>query len=803
MLYKMKALVVWLLLAGLFSSGFAQGRMSTQLGNLKKVTTKENGYVLITDQAQVGLLAYGPEIIRVRVSGKKPATDFSYAVIGKPNGILSKISENKNEIVYSTGKIIVTVNKMPVRLRFSDPSGKVISEDDPALGISWIGSKVTNYRRLFPDERFIGLGEKTGGLNRRGSSYVNWNSDVPAYALDKDPLYSTIPFFIGLHDRLAYGIFLDNSYRSTFDFGASTDNMMSSFGAADGDLNYYLISGGSVADIIRNYTGLTGRAQLPPVWSFGYQQCRWSYYPDKELLTIAKTFRDKQIPIDVLYLDIHYMDNYKVFTFSPENYPNPAETIAELKKMGFKLVVIIDPGLKVEPGYFAYEEGVRNNFFVKYPNGTDYIGNVWPGRSHFPDFTNPKTREWWGGMFKTYIDTGVDGYWNDMNEPAAWGQNIPELVQFDFDGNKTTMSQAHNVYGMQMVRSTYEGVRKLNPGKRPLTITRATYAGGQRYSTIWTGDNASYDGHMLLGSRLVNSLGVCGFPFAGPDIGGFIGEPSKELITRWLSIGVYTPFMRTHVDYDHNYREPWIYGKEAEKINRELINQRYRLLPYIYSTAYEATQSGMPMSRTLAINYSFDDMVYRSDYENEYLFGDNILVAPVVSTQQFAKVYLPPAAGWYHLSTDEYSGGGQEIVVATPLTELPVFARAGSIIPMQSVIQNTSEQPDETMILHVYAGKEPSLFTYYEDDGVSYAFEKDSFYRRVLKFDPQKKQILFAAKEGSFTSKFSKVKIVLHGFSAISSIKVNGATINIVKELTKIQTAAFPWTDSETLILLN
>lgn len=798
----MKALALSILLAGCCLSGMAQGRTSIQLGNLKKVTNDESGIVLITNEAQVRLIMYGPEIIRVRVSKEKPAADFTYAVTGKPEGKLSKISENTTEMIFSTGKVILIINKTPLRLRFADSSGRVISEDDPSLGISWMGTAVTNYRKLFPDERFIGLGEKTGGLNRRGSAYVNWNSDVPAYSLDKDPLYSTIPFFIGLHDKLAYGVFLDNSYRTTFDFGASTDNAMSSFGAADGDLNYYLISGASVPDVIRNYTWLTGRAQLPPLWSFGYQQCRWSYYPDKELLTIAKTFRDKQIPIDVLYLDIHYMDNYKIFTFSPENYPKPAETIAELKKMGFRVVVIVDPGLKVEPGYFAYDEGVRNNYFVKYPNGTNYTGNVWPGRSHFPDFTNPKAREWWGGMFRIYANAGIDGYWNDMNEPAVWGQNIPDLVQFDFDGNLTTMSQAHNLYGMQMVRATYEGVRKLKPDQRPLTITRATYAGGQRYSTIWTGDNASSDGHMLLGTRMVNSLGVSGFPFAGPDIGGFIGEPSKELITRWLSIGVYTPFMRTHVDYDHNYREPWIYGKEAEKLNRELINQRYRLLPYIYSTAYVATLSGLPVSRTLAINYSFDDQIYKSEYENEYLFGDNILVAPVVSTQLFAKVYLP-AGAWYHLSTDEYSSGRQEIVVAAPLTDLPVFARAGAIIPMQSVIQNTTVKPDDVLYLHVYAGKEPSSFTYYEDDGVSFAFEKGGFCKRILAFDPAKKQVAISAKEGAFTSKFTRIKLVLHGFPGLSALKVNGGTTPVARESDKLQSVTVSWSDGTMIFEWN
>ncbi|MFH0759941.1 MAG: TIM-barrel domain-containing protein [Bacteroidota bacterium] len=796
----MRALVTGLLMVVCSLTGFTQGRISVQLGDLKKSGIEGNGVVLTTREAQMRLSAYGPDIIRVRVTREKPAADFSYAVIGKPDGKLGKISENDQAIVYSTGKVSVTVNKSPLRLKFTDGSGRVISEDDPALGVSWMGNEVTSYRRLFPDERFIGLGEKTGGLNRRGSSYVNWNSDVPAYALDKDPLYSTIPFFIGMHDKLVYGIFLDNSYKTFFDFGASTDGRMSSFGAPDGELNYYLISGETVADIIRNYTGLTGRAQLPPLWSFGYQQCRWSYYPDKELLTIAKTFRDKQIPIDVLYLDIHYMDNYKIFTFSPENYPNPKETIAELKNMGFKVVVIIDPGLKIESGYSAYEEGVKNNYFIKYPDGTDYTGSVWPGPSHFPDFTNPLVRDWWGGLFKVYTDAGIDGYWNDMNEPAAWGQNIPDLVQFDFDGHNTTMSQAHNVYGMQMVRSTYDGIRKLNPDKRPLTITRATYAGGQRYSTIWTGDNASYDDHMLLGTRLVNSLGVSGFPFAGPDVGGFVGEPSPDLIMRWLSIGIYTPFLRNHVDYNHNYREPWIYGKENEKIARELINQRYRLLPYIYSAAYEATQTGLPVSRTLAIDYSFDDQIYRPEFENEYLFGDGLLVAPVVSTQKFTKVYLP-AAGWYRLSTDAYFEGGKEILAEAPIDDLPVFAKAGAIIPMQSVIQNTTMKPDETMLLHIYYGKHPTTFTYYVDDGVSFEYERGVYFKRQISFNPSKNEISIGEKEGSMTGKFTKVKLILHGFPAINEIKVNGTGAGVNKESEKVQSVTFGRSDKETVII--
>jgi alpha-glucosidase len=681
----------------------------------------------------------------------------------------------------STESINIVINKKPLRIKFYNKKNQLLNEDYKDFGISWIGNEVTCYKKLFPDEKFIGLGEKTGPLNRRGQAYKNWNSDVPAYGIEEDPLYASIPFYIGIHNKLVYGIFLDNTFKTSFNFGASTDDKMSSFSVADGELNYYFFGSGSIEQIIRDYTYLTGHAQLPPLWSLGYQQCRWSYYPDKEVLSLAKNFRDKKIPADVIYLDIHHMQDYKVFTFNSEYFPKPDELISELNKMGFHVVAIVDPGLKIEKGYSAYDEGLANNCFIKYPNGDCYTGSVWAGRSNFPDFTNPKVRDWWGNLFTNYITPGVEGFWNDMNEPAVWGQNIPDIVEFDYDGNRTTMKQAHNIYGMQMSRSTYEGTRKLMNGKRPLVITRATFSGGQRYSTIWTGDNLASDEHMLLGVRIVNSLGICGFPFAGPDIGGFVGEPSRDLIMRWLSLGVYTPFMRNHASYNSNNHEPWTFGKDYEAIAREYINQRYRLLPYIYSAFYQATQTGIPVARTLAIKYTFDEKIYQHEYENEYLFGDNILVAPVVCDQQFEKVFLPEGE-WYRISTDEYYKGSNEIIVSSPISDLPVFAKGSAIIPMQSVTQYTSEQPDSILYLHVYKGSDENSFFYYEDDGITYNFENGNCYRRMIYYRPKMKEIVLASKEGIFRSKFRKIKLILHNFDNISKIKIGKESLDVSKE---------------------
>jgi len=752
----------------------SQGEQPVLSGKVRSITRNDHAVTIRTTNAYAEILCYSPTVLQVRLSRTAPAENFSYAVIQKPTVNFTGLRDDGASVTLTTDSLQVTIHKDPFRIVFMNREGKVLSEDYEAMPFTWLGTEVTCSKRLFPDEKFVGLGEKAGPLNKRGNSYKNWNSDVPAYATNHDPLYQSIPFFMGIHNQVTYGIFLDNSYLTKFNFGASTDEQFSSFSAANGEMNYYFFGAKGLAGILRDYTWLTGRMPMPPLWSLGYQQCRWSYYPESEVIGLARKFREKNIPCDVIYLDIDYMDAYKIFTWNKDRFPRPKTMTDQLNDLGFHLAVIVDPGIKVEKGYFAYDEGVVNNFFVKYPDGRNYIGNVWPGRCHFPDFTSEPVRKWWGNSFSRLVDAGVEGFWNDMNEPSAWGQSIPDVLQFSFEGRNATMARAHNLYGLEMSRATFEGTRGLLKGRRPFVLTRAGYAGIQRFSAVWTGDNEATDDHMLLSARMTTGMGLSGVSFVGPDLGGFIGNPSKELYLRWLSLGVYTPFFRNHSAWDTKSKEPWSFGLDIENLSRELISQRYKLLPYIYSAFYESTQSGMPVARSLAISFPFDEKVYWEKYQNEYLFGDNLLVCPVSCTQNAAKVYLP-VGHWYRLGCDASFEGGSEITVDAPLDDLPVFVRAGAIIPMQSVVQFTDQKPDSRLEVHVYSGKSGSTFRYYEDDGVTYDFENGSSYKRDFIYDPAAKTITLNPAEGSFVTKFTGIRLILHDFDEPMSVKLNGS----------------------------
>lgn len=733
------------------------------LGNLQSVEQQGGLLTIKTIGAEARVYVYSPTIIRVNISKKHSDPDSSYAVIRKATRQL-EFTESADAIEINTTAIKLRIQKSPLRFNFFTADGKPLSQDDNRFGTNWQGERVITYRKLYADERFIGLGEKAGNLDRRGTSYVNWNTDAVDYNNKSDPLYKTFPFFIGLHSGLTYGLFLDNTHKSYFDFGATTDDEMSWFGADGGDMNYYFFGAQGVAKIIEDYTWLTGRMEMPPLWSLGYQQCRWSYMSAKEVLKIAKTFRKKKIPADVMYCDIDYMEGFKIFTWNKKTFTDPKAMMEELKVMGFHLVTIVDPGIKIEEGYKQYDEGVANDYFAKYPNGENYTGYVWPGRCHFPDFFRDDVREWWGAAFTALTDVGVDGFWNDMNEPAAWGQNIPWMVKFA----DKYMPEVRNAYGMQMARATYEGTRKLLNNKRPFVLTRAAYAGTQRYSAVWTGDNTGTEEHMRLGQRLVNSLGITGMSFTGVDIGGFSANPTPELMVRWNSLGVYTPMFRNHAIQGSKMREPWEWGDANEQIIKKDIEQRYKLLPYIYSAFYQSTQTGLPISRTLAIEYPFDERVYFERFQNQFMFGDALLVAPVESDKLTTEAYLPKG-DWYRLSTNEKLKGGKIVKAASPLTDLPVFVKAGAIILMQSITQSTAAKGDGVLQLHIWNGKEATEFLYYEDDGASYDYEQGVYYKRSIRFDPKKKQVNLSEVEGTFQSKYQQISLELHGFEGSSN----------------------------------
>ncbi len=755
-------------------SGKPSKHRNRSAGAVLSARAVPGGALFELDNGQARLDAWGPALVRVRVSLDGELDErLSYAVCGQPSGgeafALREVADGWS---FSGPGLRVLVARKAFRLRFEKPDGTLLNADDPAFGCSWLGQECTAYKTLQPGERFVGLGEKTGNLDRRGTAAVNWNTDAFAYGEFTDPMYASTPFYLGVHSGGVYGIFFDNSHKTRFNFGASNDRF-AFFSAEDGPMDYYFFGGPGVADILRDYTGLTGAMALPPKWALGFQQCRYSYYPDEVVRAKAQAFRRRGIPADVIYLDIHYMDRYRVFTWDGKRFPEPEKLLGELRQMGFRVVIIADPGIARDKGYAPYEEGLEGELFVRYPDGTPYTANVWPGACHFPDFTKPETRAWWAKHCASFASAGLGGIWNDMNEPATWGQSMPDLMEFAFDGEGATHKEARNVYGQLMARATREGLEQLRPDERPFVLTRAGFAGIQRYAAVWTGDNVASDEHMMLGCRMLANMGLSGMPFTGNDIGGFVGDADPELFSRWISIGAFSPFFRCHTMINTRDAEPWAYGEKAEEIARNYINLRYRLSPYVYSVFREASLSGLPVLRSLVLDWPHEERIYDPAFQNQFLFGPSLLVCPAQSREKVTRVYLPEG-NWYYLYNDQVYAGGREHYHDCPVDRLPVFVRGGSVLPMQSLVQHAGEAPEPILRLQVYAGSAPSHFDWYEDDGNTLSYTDGAYCLRRLSLDSGRRRLVIGAATGSYRHGFERVRVFLHGFGAVNRCLVNG-----------------------------
>lgn len=750
-------------------------RLYKAIGATLKVEWAGNTATFFVDGGRVDIVRYSDSTLRItqHIYGQ-PWPEMPYAVIGEPDGQPFMQVHDTTEVTFlHTPALHIAVSKNPLRISAFNAQGKLVMENDPGLGMGQLGDTVFLHQTLFDDEKIIGLGEKTGPINRRGQAFVHWNTDHFGYPENADPIYLSTPFYISLRQNGCHGFFLNNSHRSVFNFGASNDRF-SIIQAEGGLMDYFLFVTDTPAQIISQYTALTGRMPLPPLWALGYQQCRYSYYPETEVLTLARTFRDKQIPCDVVYLDIHHMANFKVFTFDEERFPNPKAMHSQLRDMGFRSVVIADPGIKRESGYPIYDSGTEADVFVKYPDGKPWAAQVWPGWSHFPDFTTPKGRNWWANHVKFYTDHGVSGLWNDMNEPASWGQNSPDVVEFGWEGNPTSHREAHNVYGMLMARASRQGVEQNLNGERPFLLTRAGFSGVQRYSAVWTGDNVATDAHMLAGVRLVNSLGMAGIAFSGYDVGGFVGEASPELYARWISIGAFSPLFRGHSMIDTRDSEPWTYGETVEAIARNYIALRYKLLPTIYSAMHTASQTGLPLARSLAMLYPANEMVFRPEFQDQYFFGDSLMICPVSSTKHLTKVYLPEG-DWYDFHTDTHYTGNQVIVAECGLGTLPIFVNRGAPILTQSAVQHTAQRHNGVLEIHVWFAA-VGIAKWYEDDGVTNDHLHQQFALREVHYNCPDNLLLISAKQGQFTSNFRTARVIWHGFTdrAVLQVEVNG-----------------------------
>jgi len=755
------------------------------LGAYQSHQVNENSVLIQGENNVMKLTIISEAIIRIQVGKENKILDIpSYAV--NPSLVQEAdwtLKEEKLKLLLTLPYGQVVIHKNPIRLQFLDDLGSEIEADDPGFGHGWDGKEVRVWKKLHPDVRFFGLGEKTGPLDKQGSHWVNWNTDFWAYEDRQDPLYVSIPFLIGLHEGRAYGIFFDNSYRSTYNLGAG-NNRLYSFGAEDGEMNYYFIFGPEIRDVISRYTLLTGRMPLLPKWSLGYQQCRWSYYPEYEVMDLAKNFRQRQIPADVIYLDFHHMDEFKVFTWNKERFPDPERMLAELKKMGFKVIPIIDPGIKIEAGYAVHDEGVAGDHFITFQDGQLYKGAVWPGWCYFPDFSKASTREWWGKWYGQMKDQGVSGFWNDMNEPAVWGRELPYPVLFDDEGQKSTIKKMHNVYAHLEAQATYEGLRKHSLNERPFILTRSGWAGTQKYAAKWTGDNIANFKHLRMSVQMCLGLGLSGVPFVGPDIGGFVGSPTPELFARWVQLGVFMPFFRNHTSRGTEDQEPWTFGEHIEEIARGYISLRYQLMPYIYSAFRDCAINGVPMMRPLFLDYQDDEKTYSSEYQYQFLFGENILVAPVVEENRpYKKVYLPEGQ-WLDKWTEKVHQGKTEVIVDAPLGVLPAFFRVGGFVPNRDRIQYVDEFPLTELIVDVFSGADGE-YTLYLDDGLSFDFEKGVF--DEIKFEQINQEasleILSQSSNRQWAKSIKSVVYKIHNVkNAPAEVTVDNYKIKLIEE---------------------
>ncbi len=715
------------------------------------------------------------------------SNDFSYAIDqSQSHGYnLLELSEEKTHFKITTSKIKVSVSKTDLKIVIYDLQGQVLLEDEK--GFHWeecqeFGGNIVKMSKTCQDgENYYGLGDKASHFNLKGKRVENWATDQYAFAKDQEPLYKVVPFFIGLHSDKAYGVFFDNTFRSFFDFSHERKNV-TSFWADGGEMNYYFIYGPVMADVVTTYTHLTGKPELPPLWTLGYHQCKWSYYPESKVKEITSKFRELQIPCDAIYLDIDYMDGFRCFTWNKDYFPNPKQMVAELAQDGFKTVVIIDPGIKIDKDYWVYKEALAKDYFCKRTDGPYMKGKVWPGECNFPDYTHPEVREWWAGLFKELVaEIGVKGVWNDMNEPAVMEvptKTFPLDVRHDYDGNPCSHRKAHNIYGTQMARATYEGVKKFAYPKRPFVITRSAYSGAQRYTSSWTGDNVASWEHLWIANIQMQRMSISGMGFTGSDIGGFAEQPSPELYARWIQLGVFHPFCRTHSSGDHGEQEPWSFGEEVIAVTRKFVGLRYQLLPYLYTMFWQYVNEGIPLLKPLVYFDQYDKQThYRTD---EFIFGNQILVCPILEPNALGRRMYLPQGNWYNFWTNELVEGKREFWIATDFDQIPIFIKEGAIIPKYPLQQYVGqlENPELTLDIYYKLGKEKSYV--YEDAQDGYDYNKGRYsYKTFQLIGKEKELIIQQHKDGNYETSYSEITINLAGLPfEIGAIEIDNEKVS-------------------------
>lgn len=673
------------------------------------------------------------------------------------------------------------IRRNPCRISFADAEGRSFCRDygplewrEPDIMSVLPVWSVACTKHIEAGEHFFGFGQRTSLLERSGRQMNNWTTDPGSkQGPGSDPLYIAIPAFLALRPGLAYGVFFHTTWRSRFDIGHTTPDTWR-MEAVGGELDYYVVYGPTPPEVMQGWGALLGTLPLPPRWSLGYHQSRWSYAPESHVREVAASFRQRAIPCDVIHLDIAYMDGYRVFTWDPERFPNPRGLLADLRREGFRAVTIIDPGVKIDPDYAVYREGLERDAFIRRADGEHFHGYVWPDDAVFCDYTRPEVREWWGNWHRALLEQGVSGIWNDMNEPTSFHQPFSKVIgrrTWDTlpldarqgpEGETTIHAEVHNLFGNLMSRATYEALRRHGEGNRPFVLPRSAFAGVQRWSACWMGDNGSWWEHLEMAIPQLMNMGLSGVPFVGVDIGGFGENASGELFARWMQFGSLSPFCRGHTTHFSADHEPWAFGEEVEEICRAYLRLRYRLLPYLYTLFWEASRRGSPVVRPLLYHFPDDPATYH--LHDQLMLGPFLLAAPVYHPGRTHRALYLPAGTWYDWWSGEKIEGPGYLLARAPLATMPLYLRAGTILPTGPEMNHTDEKQLDPLTLNLYPGN--GTFTLYEDDGHTFEHERGLFcttrYRLALEEADTLLRLEIGERTGSYHPPARRLTICVH-----------------------------------------
>lgn len=737
-------------------------------GKLQRVESTARGGRFYFEQAELEVSFLAADLVQMDWQPGKPPIPYGIAC-HEWSEVETTLDQNSDRSIVSTSALTAIVSA-DGSIKFQNSQGQTLREELPPQhqGEAW-----SHQAQLQPEECIYGLGERAASLDLRRPqtkeqqvpAYQMWNSDRPGkYGPGDDPLYLCIPVYLSLFSGGSYLIFYENSYPATFTF---TEVATATF--AGGALRYYLVCG-SPAHLLERYTELTGRPPLPPRWAFGYHQSRWGYETEAEVRRTVTGFQTHNLPLSAIHLDIDCQQEFRAFTIDPDRFPKLSEFSRELAARGVRLIAINGPGVVADPLSKLFQEGKLQEVFCRRADGEIVTAPVWAGWCAFPDFTNPLARHWWSRQYEYLLDLGIEGFWHDMNEPAVlvlWGdRTLPPRTTVHFmEGRGGDHREAHNFYGLLQAQAAYESLSQYRPQQRPFIVSRAGWAGLQRYAWTWTGDVETSWAGLRQTIPTVLNMSLSGIPYTGPDIGGFKGNPSAELYLRWFQMSCFLTFCRTHSADNTKLRRPWDFGEPTLRIIRQFLQLRYQLLPYFYTLAWEANQTGHPPVRPLFWIDTHDSRLWSVD--DAFLLGNALLVCPVVEAGGRSRQVILPPGRWYDFWSDTVFEGPKQVEIATPLEQIPLLIRAGSVLPMEI---------EQQLILHLYPPIQGDSVDYlYSDPGDGYGESRLEQFRLVR--DQQSLELTWE-QQGKYSFPYTSVQLQLHGMK-LQQAWIDGTEVSV------------------------